>query len=100
MSEPTLPEVPMQEPPPPPSILAQALFEAFQRVVESAHDHDWKILAFHHEQIGFEHPRQPPSRMTILLIRCFDCGDIQTTNLSGHWKLEEILATRELDRER
>jgi len=95
MSEPTVPDG--QKPPPPPNVLATALFEAFQRVIESAHDHSWKIIGFHHEQIGFEHPRQPSTKITVLLIRCFRCGDIQTTNLSGHWTLEEILRTKEME---
>lgn len=99
-TEPTIPEVPLQAPPPAPSVLAAALFEAFQQVVESAHDHNWKILSFHNEQIGFEHPRQPSTKITVLLIRCFECGDIQTTNLSGFWTLEEILRTKEVERER
>lgn len=87
-------------PPPPPSELAMALFDAFQMVVESAHDHHWKILGIKHEQIGYEHPRQPPSKLTAILLRCFDCGDIQTTNLHGHWTLEEILRDREIEYER
>jgi len=89
----------LQTPPPSPSELALALFEAFQQVVESAHEHDWKILSYKHETVGFEHPRQPRTNLTVLLIRCFDCGDIQTTNLSGHWTLEEILRTREMKNE-
>ena len=37
----------------------------------------------------------PNGDVTVLLMKCIKCGDIETEIISGHWRLEQLGETNE-----
>jgi hypothetical protein len=66
---------------------------AAEQAREREHEHTWEVVGVQYpsEESKLVHPRYvAPDPVTLILIRCKECGWIMTVSLAGIWTKEQV----------
>jgi len=71
--------------------IASAMLLTFQEIAENSHIHRWDIIGVWKPNRPV-HPRIQDGVITVVLVKCSECGLPQTVNLGGDWSEEQVKA--------